>query len=145
MTLPKSITAYNDVAALLHQLISRGGGTYNLPTNRDAVRFAARSYKYRELLREQEAIRAGLPVGFSAPTPYDNMRISRKEASLTFIFERPIVGTVVFADGEVFKAEQLERPSAMPIPAAPEEEAPRNPVDHDLLLAAQNLMKERAK
>lgn len=137
MTLPKSITAYNDVAALLHQLLSRGGGKYILPNKREALRFRARSYKYRELFREQEALRAGLPKEYEVPTPYDNMKIEMEDCVLTYSFTRQLIGTLVFPDGEEQKAEEIES-----VTVAPPEVAP---VDDDLAALARQLMEQNRK
>lgn len=136
MTLPKSITAYNDVAALLHQLLARDGGKYILPTKREAVRFAARSYKYRELFREQEAVRQGLPRDYQVPTPFDNMKISRTDETLSYSFTRALTGQLIFPDGEAVEAHEVR---SAPPPVEPA------PVDDSLAEMARQLMELKRK
>ena len=49
MPLPNTIEAYEDVRIILDAVLAQGGGSYMLPSPRDAQFWRKRAYKFRKL------------------------------------------------------------------------------------------------
>jgi len=77
MSVSNNINTYNDVAAILHEALTRGGAHYTLPSRKAAIRWRQRAYHYRNLLTKVEGT-----------SPYDNLTLILNDATVTIDFAK---------------------------------------------------------
>ena len=107
MALSNNIGQYEDVAIVLAKALEHGGGRYRLESERAAIRWRHRAYKYRSLLlaQKREELR-GFP-GIQPTTPYDSLILRVEGNTVEISVNRPVGsfeapdGTIVDLSGEV--------------------------------------------
>ena len=98
MPMPKAIGQYDDVRAVLDTALEQGGGTYELPTYRKAVRWRMRAYYFRTLMQKLEAENAMTSVT-RVRTKYDCIVLSIEDNLVTIRLNKP-EGTLRSPDGD---------------------------------------------
>lgn len=133
MSLPKDINAYEDVRKALEEARKLNGAKITFDTFGQAVRFVARAYTYRKLLRQNAVMASGGLPGFSPSTAWDDLILThdKKSESLEVKVEFGIRDT-----GRMSPLLDYERRPDV-IPSAPAE----NPAD-ELMALAERMLQE---
>src|SRR5690606_7453634 len=98
MALRNNIGQYEDVAIVLAKALEHGGGRYRLESERAAIRWRHRAYKYRSLLLKQKREELGGFPGIQPTTPYAPL-ILRVEGNHVEISVHPPAGAPGAPDG----------------------------------------------
>lgn len=99
MPLPNNINAYADVKAVLDPALAAGGGVYALSSDKEAIRFRARAYKFRSLAQKLAA--AGNKIkNYQPPTPYDTMLLTLDGPAVVIDVVKEPGGELTLKSGE---------------------------------------------
>lgn len=107
MALSNNIGQYEDVGIVLAKALEHGGGRYRLESERAAIRWRHRAYKYRSLLLKQKREELGGFPGIQPTTPYDSLILRVEGNTVEISVNRPVGsfeapdGTTVDLSGEM--------------------------------------------
>jgi hypothetical protein len=76
MAFSRNLNTYFDIQDVLTAARQSGGGTYELDTYGAAIRWRARAYFYRTLLRNEDHAAAGNVPSYRPTTEWDDLRLT---------------------------------------------------------------------
>ena len=137
MGMSRTIATYTNLARILDAALAAGGATFRLETPGRARHFIQRAYFFRKLLHDQQAASAVFNVDTRIThTPYDSMKLTRKNCVVTLSFDE-IEG--VLLDGE---GNPLELPDTLPEESYIEARALSDDLDKEALDTIESAKRE---